>query len=85
VNAIAQYGAGVKCATITPDGARLKELNLKRMYRSPNSTLRNILDGTIFREPIICRNVPRPVPHWTRLIVIGRHTRPSRTARRRER
>src|SRR6202167_243794 len=71
--AIAQYGVGVKCATITPDEARVKEFNLKRMYRSPNGTLRNILDGTIFREPIICKNVPRLVPHWTQPIVIGRH------------
>ena len=71
--AIAQYGVGVKCATITPDEARVKEFGLKRMYRSPNGTIRNILDGTIFREPIICRNVPRLVPHWTKPIVIGRH------------
>ncbi len=71
--AIAQYGVGVKCATITPDETRVTEFNLKRMYRSPNGTIRNILDGTIFREPIICRNVPRLVPHWTRPIVIGRH------------
>ncbi len=71
--AIAQYGVGVKCATITPDEARVKEFNLKRMYRSPNGTIRNILDGTIFREPIICKNVPRLVPHWTKPIVIGRH------------
>ena len=71
--AIAQYGVGVKCATITPDEARVSEFNLKRMYRSPNGTIRNILDGTIFREPIICRNVPRLVPHWTQPIVIGRH------------
>ncbi len=61
-HAIAKYGVGVKCATITPDEARVKEFNLKRMYRSPNGTLRNILDGTIFREPIICNNVPRLVP-----------------------
>ncbi len=72
-NAIAQYGVGVKCATITPDEARVTEFGLKRMYRSPNGTLRNILDGTIFREPIICQNVPRLVPHWTQPIVIGRH------------
>ncbi|MBV8612635.1 MAG: NADP-dependent isocitrate dehydrogenase [Acetobacteraceae bacterium] len=71
--AIAQYGVGVKCATITPDEARVREFGLKRMYRSPNGTIRNILDGTIFREPIICRNVPRLVPHWTKPIVIGRH------------
>jgi isocitrate dehydrogenase len=72
-HAIAQYGVGVKCATITPDEARVTEFGLKRMYRSPNGTLRNILDGTIFREPIICKNVPRLVPHWTQPIVIGRH------------
>ena len=72
-NAIKQYGVGVKCATITPDEARVQEFKLKRMWRSPNGTIRNILDGTIFREPIICRNVPRLVPHWTKPIVIGRH------------
>ena len=72
-NATKQYGVGVKCATITPDEARVTEFGLKRMYRSPNGTIRNILDGTIFREPIICRNVPRLVPHWTQPIVIGRH------------
>jgi isocitrate dehydrogenase len=71
--AIAQHGVGVKCATITPDEARVREFSLKRMYRSPNGTIRNILDGTIFREPIICHNVPRLVPHWTKPIVIGRH------------
>ena len=71
--AIKQYGVGVKCATITPDEARVKEFSLRRMYRSPNGTIRNILDGTIFREPIICANVPRLVPHWTKPIVIGRH------------
>ena len=71
--AISRYGVRVKCATITPDEARVKEFGLKRMYRSPNGTIRNILDGTIFREPIICRNVPRLVPHWTQPIVIGRH------------
>ena len=64
-NAIKQYGVGVKCATITPDEARVKEFGLKRMWRSPNGTIRNILDGTIFREPIICHNVPRLVPHWS--------------------
>ena len=68
-----RYGVAVKCATITPDEARVKEFGLKRMYRSPNGTIRNILDGTIFREPIICTNVPRLVPHWTQPIVIGRH------------
>jgi isocitrate dehydrogenase len=72
-HAIAKYGVGVKCATITPDEARMKEFGLKRMYRSPNGTLRDILDGTIFREPIICNNVPRLGPHWTQPIVIGRH------------
>ena len=72
-HAIRQYGVGVKCATITPDEARVREFDLKRMYRSPNGTIRNILDGTIFREPIICHNVPRLVPHWTQPIVIGRH------------
>ena len=68
-----QYGVGVKCATITPDEARVKEFNLKQMWRSPNGTIRNILDGTIFREPIVCKNVPRLVPGWTHPIVIGRH------------
>ena len=72
-NAIKLYGVGVKCATITPDEARVREFGLKRMWRSPNGTIRNILDGTIFREPIICHNVPRLVPHWTKPIVIGRH------------
>jgi isocitrate dehydrogenase len=72
-NAIKQYGVGVKCAGITPDQGRMTEFNLKHMYRSPNGTLRNILGGTIFREPIICTNVPRLVPTWTQPIVIGRH------------
>jgi isocitrate dehydrogenase len=72
-NAIKQYGVGVKCATITPDEDRVEEFGLKRMYRSPNGTLRNILGGVIFRQPIICSNVPRLVPGWTRPIVIGRH------------
>ena len=72
-HAIKQYGVGVKCATITPDEARVKEFNLKQMWKSPNGTIRNILDGTIFREPIICRNVPRYVPGWTQPIVVGRH------------
>lgn len=71
--AVNKYRVGVKCATITPDEARVEEFGLKRMYRSPNGTIRNILDGTIFREPIICSNVPRLVPHWTKPIVIGRH------------
>ena len=71
--AIKQYGVGVKCATITPDEARVKEFSLKKMWKSPNGTIRNILDGTVFREPIICKNVPRLVPNWTQPIVIGRH------------
>lgn len=71
--AIKKHGVGIKCATITPDAARVKEFNLKRMYKSPNGTIRNILDGTVFREPIICRNVPRLVPNWTHPICIGRH------------
>ena len=71
--AIKTYGVGVKCATITPDEARVKEFGLKQMWRSPNGTIRNIVGGTIFREPIVCRNVPRLVPGWTRPIVIGRH------------
>jgi isocitrate dehydrogenase len=72
-NAIKQYGVGVKCATITPDEARVKEFSLKKMWKSPNGTIRNVLDGTVFREPIICSNVPRLVPGWTQPIVIGRH------------
>ncbi len=72
-NAIREAGVGVKCATITPDEARVEEFGLKRMYRSPNGTIRNILGGVIFREPIICRNVPRLVPGWTKPIIIGRH------------
>ena len=72
-NAIKKFGVGVKCATITPDEARVAEFNLKKMYRSPNGTIRNILGGTIFREPIVCKNVPRLVPGWTAPIVIGRH------------
>jgi isocitrate dehydrogenase len=71
--AIKKYGVGVKCATITPDEARVKEFNLKKMWKSPNGTIRNILDGTVFRQPIICKNVPRLVPNWTQPIVIGRH------------
>ena len=71
--AIKRYGVGVKCATITPDEARVEEFHLKKMWRSPNGTIRNELDGTVFREPIICRNVPRLVPGWTDPIVIGRH------------
>jgi isocitrate dehydrogenase len=72
-NAIKKHGVGVKCATITPDENRVKEFNLKQMWRSPNGTIRNILGGVIFREPIICKNVPRLVPGWTQPIVIGRH------------
>jgi len=72
-NAIKQYGVGVKCATITPDEARVEEFHLKKMWRSPNGTIRNILGGTVFRQPIICKNVPRLVPGWTQPIVIGRH------------
>jgi isocitrate dehydrogenase len=68
-----QYGVAVKCATITPDEARVKEFHLKEMWRSPNGTIRNIIGGTIFREPIVCKNVPRLVPGWTKPIVIGRH------------
>jgi isocitrate dehydrogenase len=70
---IKKYGVGIKCAGITPDEARVEEFHLKRMYRSPNGTLRNIIGGTIFREPIVCQNVPRLVPNWTQPIVIGRH------------
>lgn len=72
-NAIVQYGAGVKCATITPDEARVEEFGLKKMWRSPNGTIRNILGGVIFREPIIMKNVPRLVPGWTQPIIVGRH------------
>jgi isocitrate dehydrogenase len=71
--AIKKYNVGIKCATITPDEARVKEFGLKKMWKSPNGTIRNILDGTVFREPIICKNVPRLVPNWTHPIVIGRH------------
>ncbi|HZE02484.1 MAG TPA: NADP-dependent isocitrate dehydrogenase [Pseudonocardiaceae bacterium] len=72
-HAIARHGVGVKCATITPDEARVEEFGLKKMWRSPNGTVRNVLGGVIFREPIICSNVPRLVPHWTKPIIIGRH------------
>ncbi len=71
--AILKHGAGVKCATITPDEARVKEFGLKKMWKSPNGTIRNILGGVIFREPIICKNVPRLVPGWTQPIIVGRH------------
>ena len=72
-NAIREHGVGVKCATITPDEARVEEFGLKQMWKSPNGTIRNILGGTVFREPIVCRNVPRLVPGWTEPIIIGRH------------
>ncbi|MFV2196607.1 NADP-dependent isocitrate dehydrogenase [Nocardiopsis sp. LOL_012] len=72
-NAIKEHGVGVKCATITPDEARVEEFGLKKMWRSPNGTIRNILGGVVFREPIICENVPRLVPGWTKPIIIGRH------------
>ena len=72
-NKTREVGVAVKCATITPDEGRVKEFNLKEMWRSPNGTIRNILGGTIFREPIICKNVPRLVPGWTKPIIIGRH------------
>ncbi|MGD9868389.1 MAG: NADP-dependent isocitrate dehydrogenase, partial [Hyphomicrobiales bacterium] len=72
-NAIKKHGVGVKCATITPDEARVEEFGLKEMWRSPNGTIRNILGGVIFREPIICKNVPRLVPGWTQPVIIGRH------------
>src|SRR6188474_1350443 len=68
-----KYGVAVKCATITPDEARVKEFNLKQMWRSPNGTIRNILGGVVFREPIICKNVPRLVTNWTAPIIVGRH------------
>jgi isocitrate dehydrogenase len=72
-NAVRKYGVGVKCATITPDEARVEEFKLKKMWKSPNGTIRNILGGVVFREPIICSNIPRYVPGWTKPIVIGRH------------
>src|ERR687889_417301 len=72
-NAIKEHGVGVKCATITPDEGRVEEFGLKEMYRSPNGTIRNILGGVIFREPIVISNIPRLVPGWTKPIVIGRH------------
>lgn len=72
-NAIKKYNVGIKCATITPDEARVEEFKLKQMWKSPNGTIRNILDGTVFREPIVCKNVPRLVPNWTAPICIGRH------------
>lgn len=72
-NAIKQYGVGIKCATITPDEARVKEFSLKQMWKSPNGTIRNILDGTVFREPIVIKNIPRLVTTWDRSIIVGRH------------
>src|SRR6186713_1016115 len=72
-NANKKHGVAVKCATITPDKNRVKEFNLKQMWKSPNGTIRNILDGTIFREPIICQNVPRLIPHWNKPVVVARH------------
>ena len=71
--AIKKNGVGIKCATITPDEVRVKEFNLKKMWRSPNGTIRNIIGGTVFREPIICKNIPKLVPSWTNPICIGRH------------
>jgi isocitrate dehydrogenase len=71
--AILQHGVGIKCATITPDEERVKEFNLKEMWRSPNGTIRNILGGTVFREPIVLKSIPQPVPGWKNPIVIGRH------------
>jgi isocitrate dehydrogenase len=72
-NAILEHKVGIKCATITPDEERVKEFKLKKMWKSPNGTIRNILNGTVFREPIVCTNVPRIVPGWTNPIIIGRH------------
>ena len=72
-NAILQYGVGIKCATITPDEVRVKEFNLKKMWKSPNGTIRNILGGTVFRTPILCKNVPKIVKNWVKPIIIGRH------------
>jgi isocitrate dehydrogenase len=72
-NAIKKYNVGIKCATITPDEARVEEFKLKQMWRSPNGTIRNILGGTVFREPILIENIPKIVPTWTKPIIIGRH------------
>lgn len=72
-NAIKKHGVGIKCATITPDEARVKEFGLKKMWRSPNGTIRNELNGTVFREPIIINNIPRIIPNWNQPIIIGRH------------
>jgi isocitrate dehydrogenase len=71
--AIKKYGVGIKCATITPDEARVKEFKLKQMWKSPNGTIRNHLNGTVFREPILCSNIPKLIPSWTQPICIGRH------------
>ena len=79
-NAIKKVGVGIKCATITPDEARVKEFGLKEMWKSPNGTIRNILGGVVFREPIICKNVPRLVPGWTKPIIIGRTPTATSTA-----
>jgi isocitrate dehydrogenase len=68
-----KHGVGIKCATITPDKGRVKEFNLKQMWKSPNGTIRNILDGTVFREPIVIKNIPRLVPGWIKPIIVGRH------------
>lgn len=72
-NAILKHNVGIKCATITPDEARMTEYKLKKMWKSPNGTIRNILNGTVFREPIVCKNIPRLVPGWTDTMIIGRH------------
>src|SRR5690349_11347401 len=72
-NAIKKHNVGIKCATITPDEARVKEFKLKKMWKSPNGTIRNIIGGTVFREPIVCNNVPRLVTGWNKPMVIGRH------------
>lgn len=72
-HAILKHNVGIKCATITPDEQRVEEFNLKKMWLSPNGTIRNILGGTVFREPILCKNIPRLVPGWTQSIIIGRH------------
>jgi len=72
-SAIKKFGVGIKCATITPDEARVEEFNLKKMWRSPNGTIRNIIGGTVFREPIVCKNIPKLVPSWTDPVIIGRH------------
>lgn len=72
--AIKEHKVGIKCATITPDEQRVKEFKLKKMWPSPNGTIRNILNGTVFREPIVCQNIPRLVPNWNKPIIIGRHS-----------